>query len=100
MDWQADISALAQEDFWEAIDYYGDINPALARDFARVVLIAAKLIHENPFIGQEAMSALCIWHLNRFPYTIYYETGASQIYILAILHRSLNPDSVRKRLSF
>jgi plasmid stabilization system protein ParE len=75
-----------QQDLQNAIKYYKDISPRLAKEFVSRVREAKKYIEQNP-LGDDVMyKNIRMHYIRQFPYHIHYYLDADnkQIVILAI----------------
>lgn len=80
----------AKLDFREALNYYKDINPKLARRFNQSFKESLKIVKGNPELFQIRFDDVRIKILKTFPYLIHFTIYRDLIVIKAIYHSSRN----------
>ncbi|MCC2625646.1 MAG: Addiction module toxin, RelE/StbE [Burkholderiales bacterium] len=71
------------------LDYYGEINPALARELSIVITESIKNISTMPGIGRPGKKVSTReFVISRFPYIIAYRVRSEVLEILAIIHQN------------
>lgn len=80
----------AKLDFREALNYYKDINPKLARRFNQSFKESLKTLKNNPELFQIRFDDVRIKILKTFPYLIHFTIYGNLIIIKAIFHSSRN----------
>lgn len=75
----------------EAIDFYKEISPSLARGLRDELAAALDRILEHPSIGVPVRSQLRRFLLRRYPYSLIYTVGDDHILILALMHHRREP---------
>lgn len=84
--------ALADRDIADAIDYYLNESPDLARRFVDAAEQAFRHIQRHPGTGSSRyahelnLPGLRSWPLRRFPYLVFYREGADNIDVWRVLH--------------
>jgi plasmid stabilization system protein ParE len=86
-------------DLQNAVDYYNDISPELAKQFIIRIREAKKHIARTPLGFQIKYNYVRTLQLKQFPYHIHYLVDDNQkhIIILAIIHAYRNPNDYSKR---
>ena len=81
----------AEEEFAEAVAYYGDCEPGLGLDFAREVQATVLNAVEYPTMWPllEGEIRRCLAH--RFPYGVLYSVEPDSILVLAVMHLHREP---------
>ena len=82
-----------ETDLKEAVDYYKNISPELARQFLIRIREAKAAITIHPLMFQEKYKNVRTVLLKQFPYQIHYliDDLHQNIIILAIIHAYKNP---------
>ena len=82
---------LAEQELYQAVDYYGKINRGLGIDFSKEVLAAIQRIRSYPEAWTQIDEATrrCLTH--RFPFGILYRIEDNKIKIMAIHHMNKKP---------
>jgi plasmid stabilization system protein ParE len=75
-----------QQDLQNAIKYYKDISPRLAKEFVSRIREAKKYVEHNPFGDDVMYKNIRMHNIRQFPYHIHYYLNFDnkQIVILAI----------------
>ena len=86
-------------DIIEAVDYYKNINPELAKQFLFRIREAKAYIARSPFGFQIKYNTVRTLLLKQFPYHIHYliDDTKQQIIILAVIHAYKNPQDYSTR---
>ena len=85
----------AVEEYLDAVSYYADINPQLARSFIEAGI--EDILH-LPEAWQSVEEEIRRHLIKRFPFGIYYCIEDNSIFIYAIMHMSRHPDYWKSRL--
>jgi toxin ParE1/3/4 len=78
--------------------FYGERSHGLGEEFLAEVAAAAGRVLEYPEIGFSVRAKLRRHRLSRFPYSLLYHRGEHEIFVLAVMHHSRNPDYWKDRL--
>ena len=78
--------------------FYEEMAQRLGLAFVSEVQRASVLITENPGLGQKLDPLFRRVLLRRFPYSVVYQAGESEIYVVAIAHQSRRPDYWNSRV--
>lgn len=86
-------------DIFNAVDYYKNINPKLAKQFLFRIREAKTYIAKSPLGFQIKYKEVRTLLLKQFPYHIHYiiDETRKQIVILAIIHAYKNPNDYSAR---
>lgn len=87
----------AEEEFKEAVWWYGNQQKGLDLEFIRCIDDAIQKIKREPNLFQIEFERFRKKVVKRFPFKIIYETVEDNIYILAVFHSRRNPDHIRYR---
>jgi plasmid stabilization system protein ParE len=87
----------AEEEFIEAILWYGNQQKGLEIDFIRCIDDAIQKIKRNPSLYPTEFENYRKKVVRRFPFKIIYEIIDDHIYILAVFHSRRNPNQLKKR---
>ena len=98
MTYSIELSELAIDDIAEIQDWYRDHLNGLEKQFIVSLEGAFDQIAKNPLAFQVRIKQSRNILLKRFPYKVIFKIYGSTIKIVAIIHHSRNPKSVRKRL--
>ncbi|MGP8214999.1 MAG: type II toxin-antitoxin system RelE/ParE family toxin [Bacteroidia bacterium] len=92
-------SHAVKADITNAVDYYKNINPELARQFLFRIREAKSYIALTPLGFQVKYKDVRTLLLKQFPYHIHYliDDAKQQIIILAIIHAYKNPQDYSGR---
>lgn len=97
MAYELRISAHADTDILDAIDYYDKINPLLADRFSLELLDTFQKIKNNPqfysYISKNPVDKFRDVKITSFPYVVIYEVHEAIVYISAVMHTSRKPFS-------
>lgn len=88
----------AQSEFDDTIDYYEQQRSGLGFEFAEEVEQALERINHYPEAWSPLSSRVRRCLLNRFPYSVIYETRSELLIIVAIQNNRRKPDSWRSRV--
>ena len=90
----------AEREFFQAVDYYEDIEPGLGKEFAYEVHSSIVRIIQYPdsYSRFSANTRRCV--INRFPYSILYsfQKEKCEIIVLAIMNLHRKPGSWDNRI--
>ena len=98
MDYKIELHETAEEELWEAIDWYDQQKNKLGREFAKAIEEFVAKIKTQPFLFPKIKKNKRKAVLKRFPYIIVFEIIGETIFILAIFHTKRNPKIWQKRL--
>ncbi len=71
------------------LEYYGEINPALAKELSMIVTESVKNISVMPGIGRPGKKiGTRELTINKFPYIIAYRVRSEILEILAVIHQN------------
>jgi plasmid stabilization system protein ParE len=87
----------AEEEFKEAVLWYGNQQRGLDIEFARCIDEAIQKIKRNPGLYPIEFENYRKKVVRRFPFNIIYETAQDSIYILAVFHSRRNPGQLKFR---
>ena len=85
------VKPLAELDMREAALWYEKEKANLGIEFLEAVEEKLKIIESNPQLFEVKYKEVHRAFLNRFPFAIHYKVEEQNIFILAVLHTSLNP---------
>jgi len=94
----AEFHESAQEELFEAGNYYAHIRPELGTDFEDEINAALRRIQTSPLLFSIEVDPFRKCLVDRFPYSIVYIDLPDRIYIAAIAHHSRRPDYWLRRL--
>lgn len=86
------IRPRAEADVTDAIEYYGNISPALAGDFVGEFEAAWRQLARHPEIGSKRFAhfsadrSLRVWSLDRFPFGVFDRLEGEEVHILRVIH--------------
>ncbi|MCF8247514.1 MAG: type II toxin-antitoxin system RelE/ParE family toxin [Saprospiraceae bacterium] len=98
MAYNIELHEIAEEELWEAVDWYDAQKEKLGRDFAKELQEVVKLLKDNPQQFPKAFKDKRKAVLRHFPYVVIYEIQGDTVYVLAIFHTSRNPKIWRERV--
>jgi plasmid stabilization system protein ParE len=87
----------AEEEFKEAVWWYGNQQESLDLEFVRCIDDAIQKIKRNPGLYLNEFENYRKKVVRRFPFKINYEIAEDHIYVLAVFHSRRNPDQFRLR---
>lgn len=97
MNYKLIIKPEAENDLYEAIEWYKEQNENLPSQLLNEVEIGLNNIQKYPEHYQKRYKEIRITFTKKFPYGIYYTLENEIIFVHAILHNKQNPKSVDKR---
>ncbi|MEX1002725.1 MAG: type II toxin-antitoxin system RelE/ParE family toxin [Crocinitomicaceae bacterium] len=95
MDYKVIVSSLFEKDLEQAIIWYIEINPELAKEFLKEFNTARKYLSKHPEKIQIRYGKTRIAFFKKFPFGIHFTLEQKTIYIIALFHTSLNPKNWR-----
>lgn len=98
MKFSLELHPLAEQELWDAVDYYDAQKGNLGKEFAKELQEVMKLVRQTPLIFQKVDRRRRKAILQKFPFVIVYEVIDQQINVLAIFHTKRNPDIWKERL--
>jgi plasmid stabilization system protein ParE len=87
----------AEEEFKEAVWWYGNQQEGLDLEFVRCIDDAIQKIKRNPGLYPIEFENFRKKVVRRFPFKIVYEIAEEHIYILAVFHSRRNPEQLKLR---
>ena len=87
----------AEEEFKEAVLWYGNQQKGFEIEFARCIDDAIQKIKRNPGLYPIEFENYRKKVVRRFPFKIIYEISEDHIYILAVFHSRRNPEQLKLR---
>lgn len=96
---QVTFTPEADEDISEAYGWYEGREPGLGEDFLRCLEACVLTIQRHPQLYPMAVDEFRRAPIRRFPYEVFYETTADDLFIYAVFHCSQDPRKWRERLS-
>jgi len=86
-----DVIAVAEQEFFEAVEYYNDQRPGLGYEFAAEITNTMKRIVDFPKAWSEisAKTRRCL--TNKFPFGIIYQLNEDTILVIAIMNTNRDP---------
>ena len=98
MTYNLELHELAEEELWNAVDYYDEKRHRLGKEFACELQTFMKTIRGHPAHFPIVKDNIRKCVLKRFPYIVVFEIQEDTVFVLAIFHTSRNPDLWEKRL--
>jgi hypothetical protein len=90
--------AVAESEFFEAVEYYNDQSEGLGYEFAFEVEQALGRIVRYPDAWPKLSKRSRRCRTKRFPYALLYQSRENFILIIAVMHLSRHPDAWKSRL--
>jgi len=87
----------AEEEFKEAVWWYGNQQEGLGLEFVRCIDDAIQKIKRDPGLYPIEFENYRKKVVRRFPFMIIYEIAEDNIYILAVFHSRRNQEQFRSR---
>ena len=87
----------AEEEFKEAVWWYGNQQEGLDLEFVRCIDDAIQKIKRNPGLYPIEFENYRKKVVRRFPFKIVYEIAQDSIYVLAVFHSRRNPEQLKFR---
>lgn len=82
----------AEDEFFEAIEYYEAVEPGLGHDFSQEVLAAIKNMSAYPRAWPILIDDIRRCLTNRFPFGVIYAIEEDHIQVLAVMHLRREPN--------
>lgn len=98
MNYNLELHPSAEQELWDAVDWYDAQKGDLGKQFARELQEIMKLVRQTPFMFPKIDRWRRKAALKKFPFIIVYEVIDQQINVLAIFHTKRNPDIWKDRL--
>lgn len=92
------IKPLAENDIFEAADWFEEKNPSLSFDFILKISETLSLIRKNPHHFQKKYKNIHVVFTSKFPFGIYYTIEKDIIFVHAVLHTKRNPQTGIERV--
>lgn len=87
----------AEEEFKEAVWWYGNQQEGLNLEFVRCIDDAIQKIKRNPGLYPMEFENYRKKVVRRFPFKIVYEIAGDHNYVLAVFHSRRNPEQLKLR---
>ena len=97
MAYKLELHELAEDELWEAVDWYDKQKKKLGREFAKTLQVLMKAIKTRPLLYPVVSKKRRKAVLKRFPYIVIFEIKGDTIFVLAIFHTRRNPKIWKKR---
>lgn len=98
MSFKLELHETAEEELWEAVDYYDEKRNRLGKEFARELQTVMKNVREHPARFPKVKGNIQKAVLSRFPYNIIFEVRGDLVFVLSIFHTSRNPKIWQERV--
>jgi hypothetical protein len=82
----------AEEELFEAIEYYEECSEGLGLEFVREVYSSIQNIISYPSAWPPLSKNTRRCIINRFPYGVIYQEKREEIYIIAVMHLHKRPE--------
>ena len=82
----------AEDEFFNAIEYYEAVNVGLGYDFSIEVLATVKNITEYPLAWPILIANIRRCLTNSFPFGVIYSIEENHIHVLAVMHLRRKPN--------
>ncbi len=89
--------AAVVKDISQAVLWYEQHSITATNNFKQAVKSALENILSSPLIFRKIYKEIRVYHLKKFPFSIYYFVEDEIIYIISIFHTSRNPDVWKER---
>ena len=83
---------IADDEYWNQIDYYGKISESLGDRFEQSVDKVITGIVNNPYLCHNRGEGIFSVRLKGFPFSVFYRLNGKDIYILSICHERRDPN--------
>ena len=93
-----DIIAVAEQEFFEAVEYYNDQRSGLGYEFAAEITRTVKRIADFPKAWAEISGRARRCLTNKFPFGVIYQLYDNTILIIAIMNTKRDPIHWQNRL--
>ena len=81
-----------------AAEFYERERPGLGKIFRKFVKDAFLKISKQPQLYAYIMKPYRGYHMEKFPYTVYFRETENKLHILAVFHQRRHPDFWKDRL--
>ena len=95
--YKAIIQSEAQKDLDSAYQYFEEQKPGLGFLFLETIASCVEVLEENPFLFQKVYGELRRAVILRFGFNIIFKVAGTNVYILALIHGSRNPEKWEER---
>ena len=92
-----ELHELAEQELWEAVDWYDSKKNRLGKEFARELQEIMQTIRKFPMRYPKVHKEIRKAVLKRFPYVVIYEIQKDTVFVLSIFHTSRNPKTWKNR---
>ncbi len=93
MAYNLELHEQAEQELWDAMDYYDEKRKQLGQEFAQELRAIMKTVWEHPARFPTVKDNIRKAVVKKFPYIIIFEIQEDTVFVLAIFHTSRNPDS-------
>lgn len=87
----------ADDEFFNAVEYYENCEPGLGIDFSREIQAAIQNVIDYPTMWPEIDNQVHRYLCHRFPYGVLYSIEPDGVFILAVMHLHREPDYWKNR---
>ncbi len=91
------LNPLAEKDLEEIALFYEKRSARLGTEFLNAFERALEIILSNPEIGRTIERNIRRYVMQKFPFSIIYQTVDADVYVLAVLHQRQEPNSWKSR---
>ncbi len=97
MTYNLELHELAEEELWEAVDWYDSKKNRLGKEFARELQEIMQTIRKHPSRFPKVHKEIRKAVLKRFPFMVLYELIEDTVFVLSIFNTSRNPKNWKER---
>lgn len=97
-EWDALTHLSIRAELFDAVQYYGGIDPHLGNDFNFAFITALESIPHFPLSRREYMRGWRRTFTSTFPYMIIYAVRGKKIYIATLQHTHRNPATIKQTI--
>ena len=92
------LHSLAKRELTDSVDWYEEERRGRGAKFFVAYLTTLTTILSNPFAFPKDFDEVRKAHIQKFPYSIYYEAFDGEIFIYSVFHNKRDPDAWKARL--
>jgi toxin ParE1/3/4 len=92
------LSSAAQSEIANSAHFYLEESLNAATDFLEEIDEAIRLIGEQPTLYPMHSESIRVKHLDRFPFSLFFQVDPQEIYVLTVAHNARRPDYWKSRL--
>jgi hypothetical protein len=81
----------AEAEFFDAIEYYENVEAGLGQDFSLEILATLQNITNYPLAWPVLIDDVRRCLTNRFPFGVVYDVDSNQVRVLAVMHLRRKP---------